>query len=113
MVPELLLPQTVAIADRAGCDQAADRAAYEAALRAELPPSRLPLERFLADGGWPTDLVVRVRSVASDAASIRLVLIVTFDELVTACGGTPDARPRLAEFTLVIERATTIAKIDY
>jgi len=112
MTSALVLPRTTAVAtSRAGCDQAADRAAYEATLREELPPSRLPLERFLADGGWPSDVVVRVASITSDDATFRLVLNVTFDELVTACGGTPDARPRLAEFTLTIDRATAVAVI--
>jgi hypothetical protein len=113
MPSALVLPRTTAVAaSRSGCDQAADRAAYEATLREELPPSRLPLERFLADGGWPSDIVVRVASVSAVDATLRLTLNVTFDELVTACGGTPDARPRLAEFTLVIDRATTAATFD-
>lgn len=112
MPPQLFLPQTAAVAAGADCDQAAGRAAYEAALGAELPPSRLPLERFLNDGGWPTDVVVRVSNVAVDPATIRLALTVTFDELVTACGGTPDARPRLAELTLTIDRTTTLAMFE-
>ena len=111
---ELRLPQTVALAaGYDGFDHRPDRAAFEAALVSELPIARLPLERFLVDGGWPAEAVVRVSSIAYELATIRVGLNVTFDELVTACGGTPDARPRSAEFALAIDRATAVATIVY
>lgn len=103
MTTELRLPQTL---------RAVGPTELEAALSRELPATKLPLERFLIDGGWPMNAVVRVVGATSREESLRLELSVSFDELVTGCGGGGEERPRLGEFVVVIDRATAIALIS-
>lgn len=103
MTSPLRLPNTL---------QAVRSDSLEDTLRSELPTARLPLERFLADGGWPINAVLRIRNVQIEADSLRLELSVTFDEAVSACGGSGDERPRLGEFVVIVDRATAIARIE-
>lgn len=103
MTSPLRLPNTL---------QAAGSASLEDTLRSELPTARLPLERFLADGGWPINAELRVRAATMEADSLRLELSVTFDEAISACGGSGDERPRLGELVLVVDRATALARFE-
>lgn len=103
MTSPLRLPNTL---------QAVRSDSLEDTLRSELPTARLPLERFLADGGWPINAELRVRSATMNPESLRLELSVTFDEAVSACGGSGDERPRLGEFVVIVDRATAIARIE-
>ncbi|MCE9606311.1 MAG: hypothetical protein K8U03_15560 [Planctomycetia bacterium] len=81
-------------------------------MRAELPTSRLPLERFVADGGWPTNAGLRIVEASADAVALRIRLCVTFDELIAGCSGGVQERPRLADLVLVVDRATAVATVE-
>ena len=82
------------------------------AINEELPAERLPLERYLTHGGWPSASKIKVRGVQEDQTHATVLITVEFiEDVPAACPASSRPETRIAYLAARINKANASAEI--